>query len=32
MDEGEIIEDGEPDSFFSNPSHERTRTFLDAVR
>jgi polar amino acid transport system ATP-binding protein len=32
MDEGEIIEDGEPGAFFSNPQHERTRRFLDAVR
>jgi len=32
MDEGQIIEDGPPDEFFSNPSHERTRRFLDAVR
>jgi polar amino acid transport system ATP-binding protein len=31
MDEGEIIEDGSPDEFFSNPSHERTRRFLEAV-
>jgi len=32
MDEGRIIEDGEPEAFFSNPRHERTRRFLDAVR
>ena len=32
MDEGQIIEDGAPDEFFSNPSQERTRRFLDAVR
>jgi ABC-type polar amino acid transport system ATPase subunit len=32
MDEGQIIEDGEPEAFFSNPQHERTRRFLDAVR
>jgi ABC-type polar amino acid transport system ATPase subunit len=32
MDEGQIIEDGAPDKFFSNPTHERTRRFLDAVR
>jgi polar amino acid transport system ATP-binding protein len=32
MDEGQIIEDGAPDEFFSNPQHERTRRFLDAVR
>jgi polar amino acid transport system ATP-binding protein len=32
MDEGQIVEDGTPDEFFSNPSQERTRRFLDAVR
>jgi polar amino acid transport system ATP-binding protein len=32
MDDGQIIEDGPPDEFFSNPSQERTRRFLDAVR
>jgi ABC-type polar amino acid transport system ATPase subunit len=32
MDEGQIIEDGEPEAFFANPQHERTRRFLDAVR
>ena len=32
MDEGTIIEDGEPAAFFSNPQQERTRRFLDAVR
>ena len=32
MDEGEIVEEGSPEEFFSNPSHERTRRFLEAVR
>jgi polar amino acid transport system ATP-binding protein len=32
MDEGLIIEEGEPVAFFSNPTQERTRKFLDAVR
>jgi ABC-type polar amino acid transport system ATPase subunit len=32
MDDGRIIEEGEPAAFFSNPSEERTRKFLDAVR
>jgi polar amino acid transport system ATP-binding protein len=32
MDEGQIIEDGEPQAFFANPRHERTRKFLEAVR
>jgi ABC-type polar amino acid transport system ATPase subunit len=32
MDEGQIIEDGTPADFFGNPTHERTRKFLEAVR
>ncbi|HJP90280.1 MAG TPA: amino acid ABC transporter ATP-binding protein [Candidatus Limnocylindrales bacterium] len=32
MDEGRIIEEGEPEAFFSHPTEERTRKFLDAVR
>ena len=32
MDEGQVIEDGEPEAFFSSPQQERTRRFLDAVR
>jgi len=32
MDEGQIIEDGTPDEFFSHPKQERTRKFLEAVR
>ena len=32
MDEGQIVEDGPPDEFFSNPQQERTRKFLEAVR
>jgi ABC-type polar amino acid transport system ATPase subunit len=31
MDEGRIIEDGEPRSIFSNPSDERTKSFLSHV-
>ncbi|WP_198586043.1 amino acid ABC transporter ATP-binding protein [Pararhizobium haloflavum] len=31
MDRGEIVEVGEPESFFSNPKHERTRTFLGQI-
>ena len=31
MDRGEIIEIAKPDVFFSNPSHERTRTFLSQI-
>jgi polar amino acid transport system ATP-binding protein len=32
MDEGRIIEEGEPTAFFANPTEERTKRFLDAVR
>jgi polar amino acid transport system ATP-binding protein len=32
MDEGRVIEDGAPDEFFSNPKHDRTKRFLEAVR
>ncbi len=32
MDEGQIIEENDPAAFFANPSHERTRKFLEAVR
>jgi ABC-type polar amino acid transport system ATPase subunit len=28
MDQGQIVETGPPLSFFDNPTHERTRTFL----
>jgi general L-amino acid transport system ATP-binding protein len=31
MDAGEIIEENEPEAFFTSPSSERTRTFLDQV-
>jgi polar amino acid transport system ATP-binding protein len=31
MDKGEIIEDGSPEQIFTNPKHERTRTFLQKV-
>jgi polar amino acid transport system ATP-binding protein len=31
MDKGEIIEDGPPEQIFSNPKHERTRSFLQKV-
>jgi ABC-type polar amino acid transport system ATPase subunit len=32
MDEGQIIDDCPPEQFFSNPTHERTRRFIEAVR
>jgi len=31
MDEGQIVEINEPEAFFSNPQHERTRAFLGQV-
>jgi len=31
MDGGEIIEQNEPEAFFSNPQSERTRMFLDQI-
>jgi polar amino acid transport system ATP-binding protein len=31
MDQGEIVEVGEPEEFFSNPKQERTRTFLGQI-
>ncbi|MEZ0168467.1 amino acid ABC transporter ATP-binding protein [Microvirga sp. TS319] len=31
MDEGRIVEEGEPGPFFASPSHERTRAFLDQI-
>jgi ABC-type polar amino acid transport system ATPase subunit len=31
MDEGQVIEEAPPDTFFSSPSHERTKRFLALV-
>lgn len=31
MADGNIVERAEPEEFFSNPKHERTRTFLDQI-
>ncbi|MFP6733998.1 MAG: amino acid ABC transporter ATP-binding protein [Rhodospirillales bacterium] len=31
MDEGEIIERNDPDRFFDNPEHERTKMFLSQI-
>jgi len=31
MDQGEIVEQGEPQSFFANPQNERTRGFLGQI-
>ncbi len=31
MDEGQIIEEGTPEHFFTNPQHERTKSFLSKI-
>ena len=31
MDEGRILEQNKPETFFSNPAHERTRAFLNQI-
>jgi len=31
MDEGRIVEEGDPQSFFAHPKEERTRTFLSNI-
>ena len=31
MDEGLIVEENEPDKFFANPEHERTKLFLSQI-
>lgn len=31
MSDGEIVEEGEPETFFNNPTNERTRSFLDKI-
>lgn len=31
MDEGEIIEENDPDSFFNNPQNDRTKLFLSQI-
>ena len=31
MDEGEIIEEAAPETFFSNPRNERTQLFLSQI-
>lgn len=31
MDEGQIIEENEPNEFFDNPQHERTQLFLSQI-
>jgi general L-amino acid transport system ATP-binding protein len=31
MDQGQIIEQNEPDAFFDNPQHERTKLFLSQI-
>lgn len=31
MDQGQIVEQNEPDAFFDNPQHERTKLFLSQI-
>jgi polar amino acid transport system ATP-binding protein len=31
MDEGVVVEEGQPNEVFSNPKHQRTRTFLSRI-
>jgi putative glutamine transport system ATP-binding protein len=31
MDEGQILEEGAPDHFFTDPTHERTKSFLSRI-
>ncbi|HET8587803.1 MAG TPA: amino acid ABC transporter ATP-binding protein [Candidatus Limnocylindria bacterium] len=31
MDEGQIVEEGRPEEVFTNPQHERTRSFLSKI-
>ena len=31
MDEGEIVEENNPEEFFNNPQNNRTKTFLDQI-
>ncbi|MEA5441989.1 amino acid ABC transporter ATP-binding protein [Cyanobium gracile] len=31
MADGEVVEEAEPEVFFTNPSHQRTRRFLDQI-
>ena len=31
MDQGQIIEQNDPENFFSNPQHERTKLFLSQI-
>jgi general L-amino acid transport system ATP-binding protein len=31
MDEGQIVEQNEPEEFFSNPQNDRTKLFLSQI-
>jgi general L-amino acid transport system ATP-binding protein len=31
MDEGQIVEENEPQAFFDHPRHERTKAFLSHI-
>jgi general L-amino acid transport system ATP-binding protein len=31
MDDGQVVESGDPKEFFDNPQHERTKLFLSQI-
>jgi len=31
MDEGDVVEENEPNEFFTNPQHQRTQLFLSQI-
>jgi ABC-type polar amino acid transport system ATPase subunit len=31
MDQGQIVEEGTPEHFFTNPQHDRTKLFLSQI-
>ena len=31
LDKGEIVEEADPDTFFTNPKNERTKLFLSQI-
>jgi ABC-type polar amino acid transport system ATPase subunit len=31
MDDGQIVEEGTPEHFFTSPEHERTKAFLSKI-
>jgi ABC-type polar amino acid transport system ATPase subunit len=31
MDDGVVVEEGDPEHFFTNPTHDRTKLFLSKI-